>query len=443
MHSEFKELLDKRDWEGLRVLIREMKPSEIEDLYFELDGRDFVILFRLLEKDLALEIFESFSVEHQVEIIKLMEEADTIDLLEPLDPDDCARIFEELPAKITKRLLNGLSPERRKYVNLLLGYPEGSAGRYMTPRYVSAHKYQNAGEVLTGLHASPLRADEMPMIFIIDRERKYSGYVMLGDLIKTEPLTPLESIVKGEDIFIYNTDPKIRAVEIISEYDIPSLAVLDAEKRLVGAVTFDDVMDVAEEEATDDFHKMGTVGLMRTGLKDANVRLLYAKRVPWLLTLVFINIFSGAAIASFEDTIQAVVALVIFLPLLIDSGGNAGSQSATLVVRSLATGDVKNKDWFYLIGREMLVAATIGITMGAAAAGLGIYRGGLELGVVVAVTMIIVIFAGCLIGTTLPFLLTALKMDPATASAPLITSIADIVGVVIYFRIATWYYGIA
>jgi magnesium transporter len=420
-----------------------MKRSEIIDLYFDINGKDFITLFRLLEKNKAFEVFDGFDVEQQVEIIKLMETPDTIKLLETLDPDDCARIFEELPAEVAKPLLEKLSPQRCEHLNKLLGYPYGSAGRYMTPRYVSAYKYQSVGEVLTGLHTSPLRADEMGIIFVVDEQQRYQGYAMLGRLLKAEPLSLLENVVERNDVFIYTTDPKTKALEIISEFDIPSLAVIDSEKHLVGAVTFDDVMDVAEEEATDDFHKMATVGTVKTNLKDASIRLLYAKRVPWLLILVFMNIFSGAAIALFEDTIQAVVALVFFLPLLIDSGGNAGAQSSTLVVRSLAMGDVKNKDWFYLIGKEVLVASSIGLTMAIAVAGLGIYRGGWELAIVVSLTMILVVFAGCLIGMTLPFLLNKLKMDPATASAPLITSIADIVGVLIYFSIATWYFGIA
>ena len=443
MDSHAEELLDKGDWGNLKQLLQRMKRSEIIDLYFDMGRKDFITLFRLLDASKAFEVFEGFDVEQQVELIQLLGHSDTIRLMEALDPDDCARVFEELPAETAKAIFEKLSPQRCEYIDQLLGYPEGSAGRYMTPRYVSAHMHQNVGEVLTGLHAAPLRADEMRMIFIIDDQGKYQGYVMLGSLLKAEPSLLMDDILEGYDIFILTTDPKSRAVNVISEYDIPSLAVIDKEDRLAGAVTFDDVMDVAEDEATDDFHRMGTVEPVKTNLKDASIRLLYAKRIPWLLTLVFINIFSGSAIAAFEDTIQAVVALVIFLPLLIDSGGNAGSQSATLVVRSLAVGDVKNRDWLYLIGKEVLVAISMGITMAVAVAGLGIYRGGWELAVVVSLTMIIVIFAGCLIGMTLPFLLQRFNMDPATASAPLITSIADIVGVIIYFNIATWYYGIS
>lgn len=187
---------------------------------------------------------------------------------------------------------------------------------------------------------------------------------------------------------------------------------------------------------------MGSVGLMNMSLKDAGVWLLFLKRAPWLLVLVFMNIFSGAGIAYFEDTIEAVVALVFFLPLLIDSGGNAGSQSATLMVRALAIGDVRIRDWFKLAGKEVLVAISIGVAMGIAVSFIGYYRAGSEVAVVVAMTMIIVVLFGSIMGMSMPFILQRFRFDPATASAPLITSVADIAGVLIYFGIATWYLGI-
>jgi magnesium transporter len=209
---------------------------------------------------------------------------------------------------------------------------------------------------------------------------------------------------------------------------------------LIGIVTVDDVLDVAEEEATEDFHRVGSVGPIRTSLRDAAILFLYQRRVGWLLALVFMNIFSGAGIAAFEETIAATVALVFFLPLLIDSGGNAGSQSATLMVRALATGDVKGSDWLRLLARELRVALLLGVTMAVAVSAVAFFRAP-EVVVVVATTMTIIVLVGSLIGMSLPFVLTRFGYDPATASAPLITSLADISGVLIYFSIASWYLG--
>jgi magnesium transporter len=220
-----------------------------------------------------------------------------------------------------------------------------------------------------------------------------------------------------------------------------ALPVINGNDALAGIVTFDDVLDVAEEEATEDFYHMGAAGSVRTNIKDASIWLLYRNRAPWLLVLVFMNIFSGAGIAFFQDTIESMVALVFFLPLLIDSGGNAGSQSATLVVRALATGEVELRDWFRLILKEFAVGLTLALSMAVAVSMVSMYRAP-EVAVVIAVSMVLTVLAGSLIGMLLPFLLTRVKLDPATASAPLITSIADIAGVLIYFSIATWYLGL-
>jgi magnesium transporter len=224
---------------------------------------------------------------------------------------------------------------------------------------------------------------------------------------------------------------------LVQHYDLDAIPVVDSEGVLLGTVTLDDVMDVAVEEVTEDFHKMGSLGAFHLSLREARPSLLYRKRAGWLVLLVVVNVFSGAAIAYFEETIQAVIALVFFLPLIIDSGGNAGAQASTLMVRALATGDVRLRDWARLFGKELAVALALGITMGFAVWGLGVWRGGSEVGIVVALSMVLVVVMGSLLGMLLPFVLSYLKLDPATASAPLITSLADIGGILIYFAVAT------
>lgn len=229
---------------------------------------------------------------------------------------------------------------------------------------------------------------------------------------------------------------------MMRRYDLPALPVVDSDGVLVGIVTFDDVFDVAEAEATEDFHRSAAVSPLRGSYHEAGIGVLYRRRIGWLLTLVFVNIFSGAAIAAFEETIAAAVVLVFFLPLLIDSSGNAGSQAATLMVRALAMGEVRLKDWGRLLGKEVLVAALLGLTMGLAVAVIGVARGGPEVALVVALAMTLVVLVGSTIGTVLPFLLSRCKLDPATASAPLITSLSDIAGVLIYFSLASWLLGL-
>ncbi len=224
---------------------------------------------------------------------------------------------------------------------------------------------------------------------------------------------------------------------MIARYDILALAVVDGAGRLVGIVTHDDATDALQDETTEDFQKISTVLPFSQSLRDAGIGMLYSKRIVWLALLVFGNLFSGAGIAYFEEVILAYVALVFFLPLLIDSSGNAGAQSATLMVRALATGDVALKDWRDLIVRELAVAALLGATMALVVVPLGVWRGGPEIAMVVGATMFLVVIVGSLVGMSLPFLLSRLKLDPATASGPLVTTISDGVGVLVYFSIAT------
>jgi magnesium transporter len=240
------------------------------------------------------------------------------------------------------------------------------------------------------------------------------------------------------DIVCADVDAEQEEVaKLISRYDLIALPIVNHDETLVGIVTYDDAMDVAEAEATEDMHKGATVGRLETTLRDASINELYRKRVGWLVVLVFANIFTGAGIAFFEDVIAANLALLFFLPLLVASAGNAGAQSATLMVRGLATGDVSGRDALKLLGREILVAGALGLTMSAAVMAVGFLRAGFDIALVVSLTMMLVVMIGSLIGMVLPLALVRFKFDPATASTPLITTIADVSGVLIYFAIAS------
>ncbi|MCC5976069.1 MAG: magnesium transporter [Rubellimicrobium sp.] len=272
---------------------------------------------------------------------------------------------------------------------------------------------------------------------MLDSDRRLVGTVSLRDLIVARDDFTVEQVTRRKPPFVLASDDRDVAVQMIRRYDLLALPVLDHDGRLAGIVTYDDAMDTAHEAETESFHKTSAVTGLGTNMLQATVGLLYRKRVPWLVILVFGNIFSGAGIAYFEDTIAAYVALVFFLPLLVDSGGNAGSQSATLMVRALATGDVKLTDWGRMLGREMLVAGALGLTMAAAVSVIGLWRGGPEIALVVSLTMMLIVVMGSLLGMSMPFLLSRFRLDPAAASAPLITSLADAIGVVIYFGMAT------
>jgi magnesium transporter len=339
------------------------------------------------------------------------------------------------------RLLNLLTPEDLAEARWLLGYPEESVGRLMTPDFIAVRPHWTVQQALRQVRRKGQVSETINRIYVVDDDWRLVDDIELRRLILAEPEDTIEEVMDHSFASVSAFADREEAVEVIRRYDITALPVLDSDGVLVGIVTVDDLIDVAEEEATEDFHRVASVGPLRTSLRDAPMRFLYQRRIGWLLVLVFMNIFSGAGIAAFEETIEAVVALVFFLPLLIDSGGNAGSQSATLMIRALATGDVRMGDWAKLLGREVAVAVSLGLTMAIGVAAISYFRAP-EVMVVVAATMTVIVVWGSLIGMSLPFLLTRLGRDPATASAPLITSLADISGVLIYFSIATWYLGL-
>ncbi|MCC5884649.1 MAG: magnesium transporter, partial [Halomonas sp.] len=307
----------------------------------------------------------------------------------------------------------------------------------MTSDYVAIPAYYDVTRALATVRATGSHAETVYQLYCIDTAGRLLGTVSLRELILAEPDSQVAELMTEEVVTANIETPQEEVARLVARYDLLALPVINGGEHLVGIVTYDDAMDVAEEEATEDMHKGMSIGKLEGGLRSASLFDLYRKRVVWLVLLVFANIFSGAGIAYFEETIEAYIALVFFLPLLVDSGGNAGSQAATLMVRGMATGDVRSRDWARLLGREVFVAIGLGLTMALAVSVVGVFRAGTEIAMVVAMSMVLIVIVGSLIGMILPFLLNRLGWDPATASAPLVTSIADASGVLIYFAIAT------
>lgn len=382
-------------------------------------------------------IFGYLSADFQSRVAAHFDRKELAELFLHMPPDDRADLYNRLPEERHEDFMPALAQVEREDIRRLAAYPEASIGSVMTSDYASIPAELTAREAIDHLRRIAPDAETIYQAFVIDAERRLLGTVSLRELIVAAPMSRVSELMKTELVSVKVDAPREEAVQLISKYDLIALPVVDEADRLVGIVTYDDAMDVEKTEVDMDFRKVGAVGELAGSLKDASIALLYKKRVFWLVVLVFGNLFSGAGIAYFEDTIAAYIALVFFLPLLVDSGGNAGSQSATLMVRALATGDLRLKDWSSMLLRELVVAGLLGATMGLAVSLLGVWRGGPEIALVVALTMQIVVIVGSVIGMSLPFLLSRLKLDPATASAPLITSIADATGVLIYFAIAT------
>ena len=435
--EEIRPLLDGRRWKEVRARIEELPAQDIAELILRLEKSQRIFLFKLLPRPRASEVFSYLSGDNQDALLQDMTDHETREIVAALTPDDRTALFQELPAEATQRLLELLPPGAQREARELLGYPAESVGRLMTPDYIAVRADWTVERCLQHIRGQRQKAETVNVIYVTDRDGRLLDALTIRRFIVSPPETVVEELMDHHFISVSAFEDREKAVETVQRYDLTALPVVDTEGVLLGTVTPDDVMDVAEAEATEDFQKVGGVGVLNFSMRDASMKLLYQRRVGWLVLLVFINMFGGEIIASFEETIEAVIVLVTFLPLVVDTGGNAGTQSATLMVRALATGDVKAKDWLRLWGKEAGVAIALGLTVGLAVWALGLYRGGLDIAWVVAFAMVAVVFMGSMIGMLLPFGLARLNLDPATASAPLITSIADIAGILIYFTIAT------
>lgn len=325
-------------------------------------------------------------------------------------------------------------------------FADHSIGSIMKKEYVIAHKDITVERAILKLRKNVKDKNNIYYMYIVDKFSTLAGVLTIRELLTADGDAKVADVMEKKVISLPSGQDQEKAISIFRDADLVSMPVVNSRNQMIGVVHVEDILDVMQEETTEDIHRMASVTTsppkLEGGLMDASIGLLYRKRIVWLIVLVFMNVFSGAGIAHYEDVIEANIALVFFLPLLVDSGGNAGSQSSTLVIRAMAIGDVNIKDWFKMFMKEISVSALMGFTMALAVSTVGFIRGGLDIAIVVSLTMALIVVIGSLIGMSLPFIFRKLKLDPATASAPLITSICDIVGVLIYFGIAAWFLGL-
>lgn len=428
--------LDKGDEEVVLNWLDELQPADSAEILAELDTPYINRALALLPLDLRAIVLGYLPTSRQAAVVGNLARHAVARLLHEMSADERADLFNALDETEQERLLPALAQAEREDIRKLASYPEGTAGAVMTSEYATLPGELTARAALEELRRVAPDKETINNAFIVDAERRVLGVVSLRDLVVAVPSARVADLMETKVITARAEDTRKSAAEKISRYDLTALPIINGGDRLVGIVTSDDAMDVAEAESTESFHRVGTVSNLSVSLREAGVWLLFRKRIFWLMLLVFGSVLSGAGIAFYEDVIAEHVALVFFLPVLIGSSGNAGAQSATLMVRALGTGDVVLRDWGRMLGRELFVAILLGVMMACAVALLGILRGGMAIAIVVSMTMVLVVIAGSLIGMSLPFLLSRFDFDPATASAPLVTSIADVAGVLIYFGIA-------
>ena len=416
--AEIKRLVEDRNWSLLRRELAVMRPPEIADLLLELEKADRILVFRLLPRELFSEAFSYLDGDHQDALAGELTSEEMRRLLADMKPDDRTQFLAELPGQVTQRLLNYLSPADLIEARHLLGYPEESVGRLMTPDYVAVRPEWTVAQAIEHIRHKGKDSETINVVYVTDSSWKLLDALELRRFILAKPTDRVEQLMNHFYVTISAMEDREEAVRMMHRHALSVLPVVDSAGVLLGIVTVDDVLDVAEEEITEDFHKAAAVRPLKSGYREAGVWPLYRKRIGWLVILILINLVSSTVISIYEDVLASAMVLTFFIPLLIASGGNVGSQSATLMIRALATGDVKLTQWFRVLSKELLVGLAIGATMGLAGGLLGLFQGGYQIGVVVGLAMVAVVLVSNIMGVALPFVLLRVGLDPAVASSP-------------------------
>lgn len=410
---------------------------EIADLLIGLDKAEQILVYRALPRQRAADVFSYLEPQDQDSLLTALTDADTRALLANLNPDDRTALLQELPATVTRRLLQLLSPEDLMEARQLLGYPEESVGRLMTPEYIRLRAEWTVEQALAHVRKFGRDSEIFNILYVTDRDGKLIDKVRMRRLILSSPSQTIRELLNYNCISISAFDDREVAVEKVKKYDLNALPVVDSEGMLLGIVTVDDILDVAEEEATEDIQLGVAVNPLESTYSLTQPIQLFQKRIGWLLILILVNLISAAVIANYEEQLLEYITLALFMPLVIASGGNSGAQSATLMVRAIATGDLKASDWAGALTKEILVGILMGCAMGGLAFLVGwLYGGESTIAQVIGLSMLAIVLVANLFGALLPFALDRIRIDPAVASSPLITSIMDVLGLIIYFSIA-------
>ena len=434
--ATFKELLETKQYRALWERLANSEPAHIADLLTSIPADEAVIAFRLLPKTLAISVFDYLDGAFQNQLLEAFSDQTARNFLEAMPPDDRAELLDEVPAKVARRLLQILSPDQRRVTMQLLGYEEGTAGREMTPLFVDLHSDMTVTQALDRVRRLAINQETVYECYVMDRRRYLIGTVSLKDLVIADPDARVTDIMKPDPPFVSTNTDREEVASELREHNLLAIPVVDAEQRLVGIITHDDVADIMEQEATEDIYRFGAVPGTERGYFASRIFDVVRRRGVWLLLLIVVNTVTGAIIAR-QELLGEILILAAFIPLLIGTGGNVGAQSATVVIRGLATGEVKPRRALAVVLREAGIGAILGIVLGAIALGWAYMLGGNpKVAIVVSTTLVAISVMATLAGGALPFIFRLLKFDPALVSAPFITTIMDIFGVAVYFGIA-------
>ena len=429
----------------LKEILIEENPVDIAELFEDLQKDQCLKLFRILPKDTAAETFSYLTSEKQQEIVENITDEEIKHIINEMFIDDTVDFIEEMPANIVDKILQNTSPDTRKLINQFLKYPENSAGSVMTVEYVSLKSDMNIGQALNHIKKVGIDNETIDICYVIDNQRKLVGFISLKSLIFLDDIIPLVDAMETNVISATTTDDQEVIASLFRKYDLTSMPVVDNEGRLVGIITIDDVVDVIDQENTEDFQKMAAMDPSDEEYLKESVFSLAKHRIVWLLVLMISATATGTIIRRYEEVLQSVVILAAFIPMLMDTGGNAGSQSSTLIIRGIALGEIQLSDIGKILWKEFRVSLIVGVTL-ATVNFLRIYfidKAGLTISLVVCASLLFTVIIAKVVGGILPILAKAFKLDPAIMASPLITTIVDACALIVYFALSTHFLNLA
>ena len=451
LEPEIRSMIEARDFAALREVFREWAPADVAEVILDLPEDEQVIIFRVLPHDLAADVFEYIGIEEQHNLLHAMAHEQVVGILNEMAPDDRTALLEELPSAAARQLIRLLTPEERRVATSLLGYPEDSVGRLMTPDFIAVREDWTVQEVLDYIRAYGQDSETLNVIYVVDDHGKLIDDIRMREFLLKPLTSPVRDLMEKTFITLNVTDSQRDALNIFRKYDRSVLPVIDSTGVLLGIVTVDDMLDVAEQEATEEFQKFGGMEALEEPYMRIPLWRMVRKRAGWLIILFLGEMLTATAMANYQEELAKALVLALFLPLIVSSGGNSGSQASTLMIRAMALGEVTLRDWWRVMGREVQAGLALGTILGA----IGVLRVGAWaiigeqylhrqpygphwslVAITVGIALVGVVLWGTLSGSMLPFLLRRIGADPATSSAPFVATLVDVTGLIIYFSIA-------
>lgn len=438
LEEQFKELIKNKQLKEAKALIENLNEVDVATLIDELDPTTGTVVFRMLPKDIAADVFANFDSEQQQAIIRSSTDAEIKEIMDELYFDDKVDMLEEMPSNVVNSLLKYSAPEERNLINQFLKYPENSAGSLMTIEYVSLKKEMTVEESFRKIKREGIDKETIYTLYVTDNYRRLIGILSLRELIVAPAETRINDLMRSEVVYVHTHDDQEDVANLFRKYGFEAIPVVDNEKRIVGIITYDDIIDIIEEETNEDFQIMAAITPSEDEYLESGVFNLAKHRIMWLMVLMISSTITQRIIAGYESYLYSVVGLSTFIPMLMDTGGNSGSQSSTLVIRGLATGDVKPKDWYKVMWKEFRIAVVVGVVLSIISYFKIIYFDKMpnNIALTVSLTLIFAVMTAKVVGGILPIAAHKLKLDPAIMASPLITTIADATSLIVYFILA-------